>query len=112
MKASPNGEKIAVAHRQNGDESGGFSFNTGSVWLYDFDSATGELSNAINAYPNFGPYGVEFSPDSSKLYVTGDSSVIQFDLDAQDIVPFVVYNGFDFIGAIQLGPDGKIFVAN
>ena len=112
MKASPNGEKIAVAHRQNGDESGGFSFNTGSVWLYDFDSATGELSNAINAYPNFGPYGVEFSPDSSKLYVTGDSSVIQFDLDAQDLVPFVVYNGFDFIGAIQLGPDGKIYVAN
>jgi gliding motility-associated-like protein len=112
MKASPNGEKIAVAHRQNGDESGGFSFNTGSVWLYDFDSATGELSNSINAYPNFGPYGVEFSPDSSKLYVTGDSSVIQFDLDAQDLVPFVVYNGFDFIGAIQLGPDGKIYVAN
>jgi hypothetical protein len=112
MKASPNGEKIAVAHRQNGDESGGFSFNTGSVWLYDFDSATGELSNAINAYPNFGPYGVEFSPDSSKLYVTGDSSVIQFDLDAQGLVPFVVYNGFDFIGAIQLGPDGKIYVAN
>ena len=23
-----------------------------------------------------------------------------------------VYNGFDFIGALQLGPDGKIYVAN
>ena len=36
MKASQMNEKIAVAHRQNGDESGGFSFNTGSVWLYDW----------------------------------------------------------------------------
>ena len=46
------------------------------------------------------------------FYTTGDSSVIQFDLDQPVLSPFVVYNGFDFIGAIQLGPDGKIYVAN
>ena len=38
MKASPDGSRIAVCHRQNGDQPGGFSNNTGSVWIYDFDN--------------------------------------------------------------------------
>ena len=114
MKASPDGSRIAVCHRQNGDQPGGFSNNTGSVWIYDFDNTTGVLSNPINLLPNFGPYSVEFSPDSSKLYVSGSNSVTQFDLNASDpaSTDFVVYSGFNFIGALQLGPDGKVYVAN
>ena len=114
MKASPDGSRIAVCHRQNGDQPGGFSNNTGSVWIYDFDNTTGVLSNPINLLPNFGPYSVEFSPDSSKLYVSGSNSVTQFDLNTSDpaSTDFVVYSGFNFIGALQLGPDGKVYVAN
>jgi len=114
MKASPDGSRIAVCHRQNGDQPGGFSNNTGSVWIYDFDNTTGILSNPINLLPNFGPYSVEFSPDSSKLYASGSNSVTQFDLNTSDPVTtdFMVYSGLNFIGALQLGPDGKIYVAN
>ncbi len=114
MKASPDGSRIAVCHRQNGNQPGGFSNNSGSVWIYDFDNTTGSLSNPINLLPNFGPYSVEFSPDSSKLYVSGSNSVTQFDLNTSDpaSTDFVVYSGFNFIGALQLGPNGKVYVAN
>ena len=114
MKASPDGTKIALCHRQNGTAQGQNSNNTGSVMLYDFDNATGLLSNPTNLYPNSGPYGVEFSQESTKLYVTANQSVIQFDLEAANPAQTIntVYNGFDFIGALQLGPDGKIYVAN
>ena len=114
MKASPDGTKIAVCHRQNGNIQGGNSSNTGSVWLYDFDNQTGAISNPLNIYPNSGPYGLEFSPESSKLYVSNGNNVIQFDLESTNPVTSSnnVYNGFDFIGALQLGPDGKIYVAN
>ena len=114
MKASPDGTKIAVCHRQNGNQQGGFSNSTGSVRLYDFDNSTGILSNARNIFPNSGPYGLEFSPDSSKLYVSSDDAVWQFDLSAANIAGSIdsVYNGLDFIGALQLGPDGKIYAAN
>ncbi|MGC6438773.1 MAG: T9SS type B sorting domain-containing protein [Flavobacteriaceae bacterium] len=116
MKASPDGSKIVICHRQNGNTQGSNSNNTGSVWLYNFDNSTGLISatNAVNLYPNSGPYGVEFSPDSSKVYVTADNSVVQFDISnpAPASTLTTVYNGFNFIGAIQLGPDGKIYVAN
>lgn len=122
MKASPDGTKIALCHRQNGNQQGGFSNNTGSVRLYDFDNATGILSNQINLFPNSGPYGLEFSPDSSKLYVSNNSSVVQFDLNLSNPSNSLVnlhtntfnpvQNRVPFIGALQLGPDGRIYIAN
>ena len=114
MKASPDGSKIAVCHRQNGNSEGQNSNNTGSVWIYDFDNETGLISNPINIYPNSGPYGVEFSPESTKLYVSSNNSVIQFDLEANDpsLTLSTVFTDFNFVGALQLGPDGKIYAAN
>jgi gliding motility-associated-like protein len=46
--------------------------------------------------------------------VTSDDSVFQFDLEAPNPAATIstVYSGFDFIGALQLGPDGKIYAAN
>ena len=52
MKASPDGSKIAVCHRQNGNSEGQNSSNTGSVWLYDFDNETGLISNPLNIESN------------------------------------------------------------
>ncbi|MDC0950357.1 PKD domain-containing protein, partial [Flavobacteriaceae bacterium] len=122
MKASPDGTKIAVAHRQNGNTEGQTANATGSVWIYDFDNSSGTLSNPSNLLPDSGPYGLEFSPDSSKLYVSNDSSVIQFDLfspSPSNSLAFIHTNSFNplqnrvpFIGALQLGPDGRIYIAN
>ena len=122
LKASPDGTKIAVAHRQNGNTEGQTANATGSVWIYDFDNSSGTLSNPSNLLPDSGPYGLEFSPDSSKLYVSNDSSVIQFDLfspSPSNSLAFIHTNSFNplqnrvpFIGALQLGPDGRIYIAN
>lgn len=114
MKASPDGSKIAVCHNEQGNVEGGNTNGTGSFWLYDFDSNTGTISNGVNLLDNIDPYGTEFSADSSKLYVSSNSSVRQFDLTASNITASIntVYSGGNFIGAIQLGPDGRIYVAN
>ena len=122
LKASPDGTKIAVAHRQNGNTEGQTANATGSVWIYDFDNSSGTLSNPSNLLPDSGPYGLEFSPDSSKLYVSNDSSVIQFDLfspSPSNSLAYIHTNPFNpvqnrvpFIGALQLGPDGRIYIAN
>ena len=114
IKASPDGNKIAVCHRQNGNTQGQNSNNSGSVWLYDFDNETGVVSNPINLNPSSEPYGIEFSPESSKLYVSDNDDVIQFDLDVSNPAATIttVHSGFSFIAALQLGPDGKIYIAN
>ena len=113
IKASPDGSKIAICHSQNGNQAGGDSDN-GSTWIYDFDNSSGILSNPLNLVSNVSQYGVEFSPDSSKLYTSGGGTVLQFDLDAvnPELSFFELAFGFSFFGALQLGPDGKIYVAN
>ena len=113
IKASPDGSKIAICHSQNGNQAGGDSDN-GSTWIYDFDNSSGILSNPLNLVSNVSQYGVEFSPDSSKLYTSGGGTVLQFDLDAvnPELSFFELAFGFSFFGALQLGPDGKIYVTN
>lgn len=86
MKASPDGKKIACA----------ISSSRRPFDLFDFNSSTGELSNYINLGLVRGQYGLSFSPDNSKLYVTSDDRpepsiypypdiIIQFDLKAGDV---------------------------
>ncbi|RDV10364.1 hypothetical protein DXT99_26515 [Pontibacter diazotrophicus] len=96
---------------------------TSNFELLDFDRSTGEVSNPqlLKGYEE--AYGVLFSPDGSKLYATangkggGKAQVIQFDLtagDADAIAKSAVVVGTSAsprIGALQIGPDGKIYVA-
>ncbi|MEP2236884.1 MAG: T9SS type B sorting domain-containing protein [Maribacter sp.] len=108
IKASPDGTKVAVAHMGLTTE------------LLDFDSATGVLSNALNlfdlseAYKLF--YGVEFSPNSRFLYVANRSEwdLLQYDTAAADIRASRVSIDTEDNGghAIQLGIDGKIYIAD
>ncbi len=42
---------------------------TGYIELFDFNRTTGELSNMLVIDNQYDPYGLEFSPDGSKLYV-------------------------------------------
>ncbi|MEM6721128.1 MAG: CUB protein, partial [Bacteroidota bacterium] len=120
LKASPQGDKLALAHLGLTNVEGGNG--PGKVMLYDFDNATGIVSNEIELYDGDAPYGVEFSPEATKLYATvglgnsgtGNSLLLQYDLLAADIPgsQFTVHESFTFsAGAIQVGIDGKIYRA-
>jgi len=106
LKASPDGTRLAMSN-----------YNSGSR-LFDFNPATGEVSNGIMISTSIFNYGVEFSPSGRFLYITTDvaAALVQFDLEAADIPASAVQlleEGPDpqFIsaGSLQLGPDGKIY---
>jgi len=108
IKIAPNGSKVAVARRGNLDE----------VQLFDFNNSTGVVSSPLTILPNVNlVYGVEFSPNSSVLYVSGlGGRVYQYNLNAgtnSDIInsEFLVQidNAVNY-SAIQQGPDGKLYI--
>ncbi len=110
MKISPDGRKLALT-----------MFSNFKVELFDFDNRTGEVYNRKELRQAFETYGVEFSPNSRKLYITtiheldNFSRLVQYDLDAPDIVGsrFVLYESAEWghrVTGMQLGPDGKIYV--
>ncbi len=113
LKVSPCGTMLAA---------GVISATT--LELFDFDNNTGIISHPqlLGSWPgqvNYGPYGVEFSQDNSKLYaflykppvivqydlLAGSDSLIIASLDTVS-TPVGVYGG-----ALQLAPDGKIYFA-
>ncbi|MBX2956195.1 MAG: T9SS type A sorting domain-containing protein [Cyclobacteriaceae bacterium] len=86
MKASPDGTKLACA----------VASRSRPFDLFDFNPATGQIDNYINLGMVSGQYGLSFSPDNSKLYVTTDDRpepnvyphpdiIIQYDLNAGDV---------------------------
>jgi len=123
LKASPDGTKLAIAHFgfatvQAGNAAGG-------VYLMDFDSNTGIVSNSIELYGpenNSSPYGVEFSAQNKKIYATvnntvagnGPSTVLQWDLESNNIpasIQQVHTSNSLSAGALQLGLDQRIYRA-
>ncbi|MDI5949612.1 T9SS type B sorting domain-containing protein [Flavobacterium yafengii] len=126
LKTSPNGKKIAMANSslKATDElgpKGEIRRNTGNVWLFDFDAATGKISNGSSILNGTNPYGVEFSAKSKKLYLTVNlfdsggislgSSLIQFDLKSANIIASktTVNTSLYTAGALQLALDEKIY---
>ena len=69
MKVSPNGEKIAAALELS---SFGDFFD-----VVDFNNETGMVSDINLVHKLGGYYGVEFSPDNSKLYTKGFQTMYQ-----------------------------------
>ncbi|MDC7999036.1 T9SS type B sorting domain-containing protein [Gilvibacter sediminis] len=121
IKASPDGDQLAVAHSI-------FQPNfSGQFLLYDFNTETGVVSNEVVLGTDLVFYGVEFSADSSKLYASGKTingdtgateniNIIQYDLEAPDVVasrftvadipnPFIS----DLAGSLQIAIDKKIY---
>lgn len=113
MKISPNGKKIGLACWPKG------------INIFDFDNATGAVSNPLYLYEADPPYtyayGCEFSPDGTKFYSSLDSSLVQLDLcagsneaiiasqttvGAVSIPPTNMY-----FASMQLGSDRKIYIA-
>ena len=122
MKISPNGKKIAYVGKQQGL----YNFSYDAVIIHDFDASNGTVStnsmvlNGINFINK--AYGIEFSPDASKLYLScgansfNSNCLYQWDLcsgNDQTINSsrFLLDSSLtDKPGcALQLGPDGKIY---
>jgi gliding motility-associated-like protein len=117
MKFSPDGTKLGLSTWVN--------LNT--VEIFDFNFATGAISNPItDAYgfnsvdPFDGPYGCSFSPDNSKFYVGYFSGtlakVFQYNMNAGSAAAIlssktlVASDPAGAYGALQNGPDGKMYL--
>ncbi len=134
LKISPDGSKIAVAHMTNTING---QSTPGSFLLYDFNNLTGEVTNQRNLplnAPTDKPYGVEFSSNSQKVYVTASndfysevyseynnplnhsSTLYQFNLSSPAIADIIASKKIIdsqnlFRGGLQLAPDKKIYRA-
>ncbi|PQJ20745.1 T9SS type B sorting domain-containing protein [Tenacibaculum sp. SG-28] len=116
LKLSPDGTKLAVANQGNNQ-----------VLLYSFNNTTGEVTNDVqpllDGFFDFQAYGVEFSVTSEKLYVSttefftddlfnpSNYKLFQFDVTQTDVASTkqLIHQQQGFRGALQLGPDSKIY---
>ncbi len=132
LKFSPDGTKLAAAQATGDLDLFTFDACTGAIAPF----AVIPRWKWGSSYPSYF-YGASFSPNGSKFYastgwfeVEGCSKIYQYDLTASDIAASqtVIYDNagpsmFDNggpsipcfsrgVGALQLGPDGKLYVAN
>lgn len=107
MKVSFDGNWLACAIMENR-----------MVELFRFDAASGKVARGVTLPLERGlPYGIEFSPDNNWLYVstlyTGE--IIRFSLRETSKSGLLASRQILYareeeqIGALQLGPDGKIY---
>lgn len=97
MKVSPNGRRLALVQ-----------FRTVPVELFDFNAGTGIVSNPqqLSSGYTYSNYGVEFSPNSKLLYMTCTQGIRQYNLLTGQVTSLSTDTD---LGALQLGPDGKIY---
>jgi gliding motility-associated-like protein len=110
FKASPDGDYLAIAHQQLGTVTGGSSTD-GCIYLYDFNNQNGTVSNPKLVQGNINPYGIEFSPQTKKLYASIDNEIMQYNLQSADIPASAISIASATGTALQLGPNGKIYKA-
>lgn len=121
LKFSSKGNSLAAVH----------AFQNDAVELMDFDNTTGVLSNPIVFHPNsipkaisfIGVYGAEFSPNGKLLYISSNTSsavpciLYQFDITSHNAATIISTKKIIaqttpwFAGALQTGPDLKIYMA-
>ncbi|MBP7449041.1 MAG: T9SS type A sorting domain-containing protein [Flavobacteriales bacterium] len=117
LKASPRGTNLALAN---------YIYQSYSVMLYAFNNATGVVNvlTPLAATTTLQQYGVEFSPDGTKLYVTNTddtygvtNQIFQWDISSG--LPGIIYSSKTLVGtsegrwclaSMQTGPNGRIYV--
>lgn len=116
MRASPDGTRLAFTTAHNG-----------ITCVLDLDPSTGIISAPMDLTIPGGGYGVSFSPDGTKLFVSvrspimsgtyQEGSLVQFDLSSGD--PNTVQasrntlhqiTGNGGFTTLKLGPDGRLYV--
>jgi len=123
-KFSPQGERFALYGHFQAQSNNGMD-----LMISDFDRCSGFLidpkysrlsSSGANTIDN----GLEFSPNGNLLYISKKEKITQFDLLSNSVFDTeTVVSNYDslncdlggggiFFGQIQLGPDGKIYIAN
>jgi gliding motility-associated-like protein len=106
MAGSNKGNKLVVTHYTN-------NYKTE---VFDFDQICGVFSNPVELTitPTWeNPYGIAFSPDDSKLYITysvGESFLVQYHGANFGNSSVIAYSAQNF-NIIRLGPDGRIYIA-
>ncbi len=119
LKTSADGSKLVQALNQ----AVGFLQYDGFIDVLNFNTTTGGITSDFTfaATPsNHIPYGVEFSPDGKRLYVIGgtlSTDIYQYDMTLG--TPFAIIASATLIGstsaanigAMQMAPDGKIYVS-
>ncbi|NQT78247.1 MAG: gliding motility-associated C-terminal domain-containing protein [Bacteroidetes bacterium] len=115
MKASPDGSRLAVS-----------LYESEIVEFFDFNNSSGKVTAPLTSPPDYtGAYGLEFSPDNTKVYLTTldyaniipvfPSELYQFDLSSSNIFGTVtsLHSSPDLFryAGLQLGLDGKIYMA-
>ncbi|MFN3529392.1 MAG: PKD domain-containing protein [Bacteroidia bacterium] len=120
MIFSPDGRKIALT--LNGPNSNNL------VEVFDFDKQTGTISNPLRLPAMGGEYGLAFSPDNGKLFISGGTdttigatigsknhlSVINMispnPANTRSMVREEVRTDIRRYSALQNAPDGRIYV--
>ncbi|MFK8103953.1 MAG: gliding motility-associated C-terminal domain-containing protein [Saprospiraceae bacterium] len=126
MAISKNHRRLAVTWNEITSFSlGGPTVSKWQAELFDFNPNTGKLSNPLtlsnqNGIDQFLAYGICFSPDQKRLYLSVQEAakipkLLQFDLTKDEIFAtrMEIARNLDEqqYGALEIGPDGKIYVA-
>lgn len=119
MKISHNGPSIAATFNTMAPTG---ELETNHLDIGTFNHETGEIIiTEIIERPSsdFGSqgYGLEFSPDNSKLYWTilgWGGGILQYDLNVSPTVAteYIVSNATPAAAGMQLAPDGNIYIAH
>lgn len=116
LEASHDGKLIVGTRSIPADSGRQYS----DIEFFDFDNATGTLSNYRTIPIDGNLSGLQFSPDNSKLYAISNpenysfQSIYQWDFNKPDLASsrtelFRIKNGSMF--DMQLAPDGKIYIS-
>lgn len=101
LKCSSDGQYLAMA-----------TYHTRRVDIFNFNQITGAITfNAQYSFPD-ATYGVEFSKDSRFVYASVSydmKQIYQIDVENNNMMLIATTNMAP--GALQMGPDGKIYVA-
>lgn len=136
MKFNSDGSRFAIANTYGNYAGAGaptLAQSNGFVQVFNFNNLTGVISAAgiVNIGLNIAgtgddgttlltPYGLEFSANSDFLYIgevgrtssAASGKVFQYEFSTSNLVEIGNANGGTYdIGALQMGPDGLIYVA-
>ena len=111
LRASPDGTKLASVVAW-----------ISVVDMLNFNTTTGTITYDFTFTPPFTfqqAYGAEFSPDGSRLYISSSASanIYQYNMLSASATTFIASatligtSATSQMGALQTGPDGKIYIA-